>query len=98
VTECLCGVVGALEALAIWEARVRPVVRRAIRMGHRLDSRRLSKVSALVVGLETSCPFSLSKDNAHHSHHALWCPARCGGARTEVPNLGKVPSVGRRKA
>lgn len=93
--NCICSALGALEALAVWEGRLRPVIRRLLNKGHRVDSARIARVAELVIGLESGRPISMSPCNSHHSHHMEWCPGRCGGARTPVPNLSGVPSIAR---
>lgn len=94
--NCLCGTLGAFEALSEWQIRVGPVLSRLVKHGHRIDSRRIQKVAILVTGHEQGNPASTALTNNHHSHHMLWCPARIGGARMKMPLLHKVASIARK--
>lgn len=96
MSECLCSVLGPFELLALWQSRAKPVVKRLIQNGHRVDLKNMTKVTGLVVMLEYQHPSTVAEENRHHSHHALWCPARVGGARCNMPNVCDAPSVARK--
>lgn len=74
LAACTCSRYNAFSLLDRWQCRVEPLVRRALKRGHRVDPRRLGDTAALIVKLADKDPTCFASEHANRALHLKDCP------------------------